>query len=193
MTILPTDALIVVDVQNDFCPGGALPVDEGHHVVPIINLLLRRFDLVVFTRDWHPHNHCSFGDPPEFTDGSWPEHCRANSPGAEFHGDLRVPVDAIIVNKGTDPDQEAYSGFQGTPPLADELRQRGVTRIFVCGLATDYWVKDTALDGLAAGFDVFLVENACRGVNFPEGSVTAAVEEMRRAGIKICWSGDLTQ
>lgn len=189
MKVQATDALVVVDVQNDFCHGGALPVPQGHRVVTIINQLAPKFEHTAFTRDWHPANHCSFSEPPEFVDGSWPVHCVANSPGAEFHGDLHVPSDAIIVDKGTDAEKENYSGFDGTS-LADNLRRHRVERIFVCGLATDYCVKQTALDGLKHGFAVFLVENACRGIGTPE-SVTAAVEEMKRAGIKICWSGDL--
>jgi len=190
MKILPTDALVVVDVQNDFCPGGALAVDEGHRVVPVINQGIPLFRHTVFTRDWHPQDHCSFADPPEFVDGSWPAHCVADSPGAEFHGDLQVPVDALIISKGVDPNREAYSGFSGTP-LAEELRRRDVQRVFVCGLATDYCVKQTALDGLANGFQVFLIENACRGVNFPPGSAARAIEEMKLAGVGVCWSGDL--
>ena len=190
MKILPTDALIVVDVQNDFCPGGALAVDEGHRVVPIVNQVMPLFARVVFTRDWHPEDHCSFADPPEFVDGSWPPHCVADSPGAEFHGDLHVPADALIVSKGTDPEQEAYSGFSGTG-LADDLRRTGVDRIFVCGLATDYCVKETVLDGLKHAFAVTLIENACRGVNFPPGSAAEAIEAMKDAGAHVCWSGDL--
>lgn len=190
MEIQSSDALVVVDVQNDFCPDGALPVDEGNHVVPVINALMPLFGNVVLTRDWHPQDHCSFGDPPEFVDGSWPEHCVEDSPGAEFHGDLLIPSDALIVDKGTDPDVEAYSGFSGTA-LAEELRARGVQRIFVCGLATEYCVRQTALDGLQEGFDVVLVENACRGINFPPGSAALAVEEMKLAGVKVYWSKDL--
>lgn len=190
MYVQPTDALVVVDVQNDFCPGGALAVDEGHKVVPVINKVMPLFDHIVFMRDWHPQNHCSFADPPEFRDGSWPEHCVIGSPGAEFHGDLHVPADALIVSHGSNPNKEAYSGFDGTQ-LADYLRNRGIKRIFVAGLATDYCVKYTALDGVRNGFEVFLIENACRAVNFPPGSAAVAVEEMRRAGVKVCWSGDL--
>lgn len=189
MKVQSTDALVVVDVQNDFCPGGALPVDEGHKVVPVINGLVPRFEHLVFTRDWHPPNHCSFADPPEFIDGSWPEHCVADSPGAEFPGDLFVPAAAFVINKGTEPDREAYSGFSGTD-LAEQLRLRGVHRLFVCGLATDYCVQQTALDGIRNGFEVLLVENACRGVNFPPGSVARAIEEMCQAGVRVCWSGD---
>jgi len=190
MRIQPTDALIVVDVQNDFCPGGALAVDEGDRVSPVINQLMPLFQHVAFTRDWHPEDHCSFADPPDFADGSWPAHCIAHSPGAEFHGDLEVPADAIIVDKGTDPDKEAYSGFSGTA-LAGKLRKRGVRRLFVCGLATEYCVEQTALDGLRNGFKVVLVENACRGVNFPPGSAARAVEEMKAAGVEVHWSKDL--
>ena len=190
MKIQPTDALIVVDVQNDFCPGGALAVDEGDRVAPVINRLMPLFQHAAFMRDWHPEDHCSFADPPDFTDGSWPAHCVANSPGAEFHGDLEVPADAIIVDKGTDPDKEAYSGFSGTA-LAEELRKRGVRRIFVSGLATEYCVEQTALDGLRNGFKVVLVENACRGINFPPGSAARAVEEMKAAGVEVHWSKDL--
>ena len=190
MKVQPSDALIVVDVQNDFCPGGALAVEEGHRVVPPINHVMPLFEHVVFTRDWHPENHCSFADPPEFTDGSWPPHCVADSPGAEFHGDLHVPSDAVIINKAADPDKEAYSGFDGTD-LVQQLRGRKVDRLFVCGLATDYCVKSTAVDGVDNGFTVFLIENACRGVNFPPGFAAQAVEDMKHHGVKICWSGDL--
>ena len=190
MKVLPSDALVVVDVQNDFCPGGALAVDEGAHVVPVINGLMPLFQIIVATRDWHPEDHCSFGDPPEFVDGSWPAHCVANSPGAEFHGDLELPGDAIIVDKGTDPEKEAYSGFSETS-LAEQLCARGIERIFICGLATEYCVQQTAIDGLRNGFKVVLVENACRGINFPPGSAARAVEEMKAAGVEVHWSRDL--
>ena len=190
MKVEPTDALVVVDVQNDFCPGGALPVDEGHRIVPVINKMFPLFSRVVMTRDWHPQDHCSFADPPEFVDGSWPEHCVQDTPGAEFHGDLHVPADAVITDKATEPDREDYSGFSN-PALAGQLRQWGVQRIFVCGLATDYCVKHTALDGVREGLLVFLVENACRGINFPPDATAAAVEEMQQAGVRVCWSGDL--
>ena len=190
MRILPTDALVVVDVQNDFCPSGALAVPEGDRVVPIINDLSARFEHVVFTRDWHPQNHCSFAAPPEFRDGSWPAHCVANSPGAELHGDLHAPSDAIIVNKGADPDREAYSGFSGTD-LEKTLQGFGARRLFVCGLATDYCVKQTALDGVESGFEVFLIEDASRGVNIPPSSTAKALEDMKTAGVKICRSEDL--
>ncbi|HEX73456.1 MAG TPA: nicotinamidase [Candidatus Hydrogenedentes bacterium] len=188
MRVGETDALIVVDVQNDFCPGGALAVPNGDTVVSPINRIMEMFDHLVFSRDWHPRDHCSFSDAPEFCDGSWPQHCVQNSPGAEFHGSLRVPLDAIFVNKGEEPDKEAYSAFsEGT--LAETLRARGVTRVFIAGLATDYCVKSTALDAVRAGFETVLLLDACRGVA-PE-STEAALEEMKAAGVFICKSGDL--
>ena len=188
MTVNDNDALIVVDVQNDFCPGGALPVLGGEGVVRVINPLQLKFDRLIFTRDWHPQDHCSFAQEPTFQDGSWPEHCVEDSPGAEFQGDLHVPSDAIIVNKGTDPDKEAYSGFQDTG-LKERLRDMGVTRVFVVGLALDYCVKATALDALSAGFEVVLVRDGCRSVDDEGGE--AAVVEMEQAGVKICMNADI--
>ncbi len=169
MQIEPKDVLIIVDVQRDFCAGGALAVNDGEDVVPLINALVPKFDIVVFTRDWHPANHCSFAEEPQFIDGSWPAHCIADTPGAEFHPDLIVPDDVLIVSKATDPDKEAYSDFEDTD-LGDELARRGVKRVFVCGIATDYCVKATVLDAVAEGFEVFVIEDACRGVDIPEAS-----------------------
>lgn len=180
--IQPTDALIVVDVQNDFCPGGALAVAEGDAVVPLINGLVARFRVRVFTRDWHPPDHCSFADDPQFVDGSWPVHCVCDTPGAAFHPGLAVPDDAIVVNKATDREPDSYSGFDGTA-LADQLRAEGVERVFVLGLATDYCVKATALDAHAAGFDVYVLTDACRAVDNPPGTGAAALAEMERAGV----------
>ncbi len=190
MNIKPTDALIVVDVQRDFCPGGAMAVQEGELVVPVINKLIPKFDHVFFTQDWHPANHCSFAEEPEFQDQSWPPHCVQDTAGAELNPDLEVPADALIVKKGTTPDKDAYSGFDGTG-LGEDLRTKQVTRLFVTGLATDYCVKATVLDGLANGFTVVLVQNACRGVDVPEGTAVEAVLEMQRAGALLCDSGDL--
>lgn len=183
MKVNDNDALIVVDVQNDFCPGGSLAVLGGDGVVRVINGLQHKFDLVFFTRDWHPEDHCSFSAAPTFQDGSWPAHCVQDSPGAEFHGDLHVPLDAPIISKGRDPDQEAYSGFQGTD-LADRLRAGGITRVFVAGLATDYCVKATALDALHAGFETVLVEDGCRGVD--DDASAQAIAALREAGVSLC-------
>lgn len=172
------DAVIVVDVQNDFCPGGALAVPEGDEVIPSLNALLRRADcLIVATRDWHPAKHCSF--TPQ--GGIWPAHCVAETWGADFHPALDHSRLQVIVSKATVPDQEAYSGFEGTA-LAEILRQRGVKRVLVGGLATDYCVKATALDARKAGFEVIVLEDAIRGVEVKPGDCERAVEEMRRAG-----------
>ena len=189
MKVSESDALIVVDVQNDFCPGGALPVLGGEGVVRVINPLQMKFDKLYFTRDWHPQDHCSFSDEPTFTDKSWPPHCVQDSPGAEFHGDLHVPSDAAIISKGMDAEQEAYSGFEGTD-LAEQLRADGVTRVYVAGLATDYCVKATALDALQEGFETLLVEDGCRGVN--DETSAQALAEMRAAGVIFCKGGDIT-
>ena len=190
MKIESTDAMIVVDVQNDFCPGGALAVAGGDEIVPLINGLVRRFRHSVFTRDWHPADHCSFEDPPRFVDGSWPAHCVQDTAGAVFHTDLLVPDRVMVVSKATGPSKEAYSGFDDTT-LAEDLRAHGVTRLFVCGLATDYCVKATALDGLKAGFDVVIVEDACRGVDNPPGAAAAALDAMRAAGAVVCGAEDV--
>ncbi|MCP4644390.1 MAG: nicotinamidase [bacterium] len=187
MDVCSSDAIIVVDVQNDFCPGGALGVTGGDAIVPVINGLLMKFEHFVFTRDWHPQDHCSFSDEPEFIDGSWPVHCVQDSPGAAFHGDLHVPLNATVVSKATDAEAEEYSSFQASS-LAEDLRAKGVTRVFVCGLATDYCVRATALDALKEGFDVIVLEDACRGVDVPAGSAQAAIDEMRQAGVTVCGS-----
>lgn len=188
MRVSETDALIVVDVQNDFCPGGALAVLGGEGVVRVINPLQMKFDKLYFTRDWHPEDHCSFSDAPAFTDKSWPAHCVQDSPGAEFHGDLHVPSDATIISKGTDANKEAYSGFEGTD-LEARLRAAGVTRIFVAGLATDYCVKATAIDAVKAGFDVVLVQDGCRGV--ADATSAEALKAMTDAGVLFCRGGDV--
>lgn len=190
MDVRPTDALIITDVQNDFCPGGALAVAGGDEVVPVINSLIPLFSHVVYTRDWHPEGHVSFSKDPRFVDKSWPDHCVQNTPGAGFHPDLVRVEGAIIVSKGSDPRKEAYSSFQDSS-LAGDLAQAGVTRVFFCGLATDYCVKHSALDALKAGFEVVVLEDACRGVDVPPGTAAAALEEMRLAGAVIARSEEL--
>lgn len=172
------DAVIVVDVQNDFCPGGALPVADGDEVVPPLNELFRRTNcLIVATRDWHPTNHCSFTDQG----GSWPVHCVADTSGADFHPNLDESQLHVIVSKATSPDQDAYSGFQGTS-LATLLQERGVKRVLIGGLATDYCVKATAIDARQAGFEVIVLEDAIRGVEINPGDCAQAMNEMRQAG-----------
>lgn len=190
MQVNQTDALIVVDVQNDFCVGGALAVREGDAAVPVINRISARFSRIFYTRDWHPANHCSFSDAPEFVDKSWPPHCVQDTPGAEFHPDLYMADDAVVISKGADPDREAYSGFDGTD-LAEQLRDAGIRRVFVCGLATDYCVRATVLDALSEGFEAVLVEDACRGVDIPAGNAAAAIAEMGKAGAAVVHSREI--
>ena len=186
-----SDAMIAVDIQNDFCPGGALGVPDGDAVVPIINGLITYFRTLIFSRDWHPANHVSFSATPQFTDKSWPVHCVAGTKGAAFHRDLRIPTDAIIINKATSTDREAYSAFQDTN-LANSLRKQGIHRLFIAGLATDYCVKHTALDALSFGFEVIVIRDGIRGVDVPAGSAASAIQTMRKAGIQIVDSSEIT-
>lgn len=176
-------ALIVVDVQNDFTPGGALPVKDGEKVIEPLNKYVGIFQRIgvpiIFTRDWHPKNHISFAE----RGGPWPPHCVQNANGAEFHKDLRIPEGAIVISKATDPDEEGYSGFQGTE-LGSILRRKGITKLFVGGLATDYCVKSTILDALKEGFRVYFLSDASMAVNVRPGDSERAVEEMVRNGAK---------
>jgi nicotinamidase/pyrazinamidase len=172
------NALIIVDVQNDFCPGGALAVPDGDAVVPVINGLMDRTPFVVATQDWHPVDHCSF----VANGGIWPPHCVAGTSGAELHSGLRHDRISLRIQKATAPDPDAYSGFQGTD-LAEQLRARGIDEVMVVGLATDYCVKATALDALATGFRVTVHADACRAVNVNPGDGERALDEMRKAGV----------
>ena len=176
-------ALIVVDVQNDFCPGGSLAVERGDEVVAPLNRLIEEFlergEPVFKSRDWHPARTKHFAD----YGGTWPVHCVQNTRGAEFHKDLLDDPRIQIISKGTG-DEDSYSAFDGTK-LADLLRAEGVTELFVGGLATDYCVKNTVLDALRAGFKVRALTDAMRAVNLRPGDDARAVEEMRRAGAEI--------
>lgn len=174
------EALIIVDVQNDFCPGGTLAVPGGDAVVPVINGLIDRFPLVVVTQDWHPSNHCSFVEQG----GIWPPHCVAGTYGAELHPDLRADSIDVRVRKATTPEADAYSGFQGTD-LAKQLRSQGVDGVTVVGLATDYCVKATALDAKAAGFQVTVLAEACRAVDVNPGDGERALDEMGVGGVTV--------
>jgi nicotinamidase/pyrazinamidase len=175
------DALILVDVQNDFLPGGSLGVPGGDEIVPVLNRLIatfvRRGLPVVATRDWHPANHCSFRD----RDGPWPPHCVAGSSGAAFAPSLALPDSATVVSKATDANEDAYSGFGGTE-LDALLRDARVRRLFVGGLATDYCVLNTVRDGLANGYGVMLLTDAIRAVDVEPGDGERAIAEMARLG-----------
>ena len=178
------DALIVVDVQNDFLPGGALAVNDGDAVIPLINECMQLFAAgrlsIYATRDWHPDDHCSFTE----NGGIWPKHCVADSPGAQFAESLVFPEDVTIVSKGTVSEKEAYSGFQGTG-LSDQLQEKGVERLIVGGLATDYCVLHTVNDALENGFDVVILTNAIRAVDLNSGDGDRAIESMLGRGAKI--------
>ena len=172
-------ALLIVDFQNDFTPGGALGVPEGDTIAPKINALAASgdYELVIATRDWHPADHDSFAAQG----GPWPVHCVAGTQGAQLHPDLdRTKVD-IVVDKGQAVDTNGYSGFEGTD-LQEILRERGITQVTVVGLATDYCVKNTALDALRAGFQVTVDSSAARGVEVQPGDSEAALAEIRAAG-----------
>jgi nicotinamidase/pyrazinamidase len=173
------EALVIVDFQNDFTPGGALAVPHGDEVAERLNALAGSgdFDLVVATRDWHPADHGSF----EARGGIWPEHCVAGTPGAELHPALDAARVDVIVDKGRDPATEGYSGFDGTD-LGALLRERGIDRVTVAGLATDYCVRATALDALREGFAVTLDTAASRGIDAEAGDVDRALDEVRAAG-----------
>lgn len=177
------DALVIVDVQNDFLPGGNLAVESGDEVVGVLNAYIERFrdaHLPVYaTRDWHPDTHCSFRD----FGGIWPPHCIAGSTGAMFPSSLALPSDATIVSKAVSREKDAYSGFEGTG-LAEQLRARRIKRLFVGGLATDYCILNTVLDALGEGFDVALLRDAVRAVNLQPGDGEAAVERMQRQGAR---------
>lgn len=184
------DAIIVVDAQNDFFPGGALEVTGGETIVPVINSLLPRFQYQVFTRDWHPPGHATFEDPPQFHDYSWPHHAVQRTEGAAYHPDLNVPDSALHILKGTHPSWESYSGFTAEElDLALWLRNRGVRRTFITGLATDYCVKNTALDACEAGFQVVVVQDAVRGVA-PE-TTSSALQEVQEAGAVLVPSSEI--
>ena len=182
ITVDKTTALVVVDVQKDFCPGGALAVTDGDKVIPVLNEYIERFSKarapIIFTRDWHPANHNSFKEQG----GPWPPHCVQNSNGAKFHSNLNIPPEGEIVSKA-DKKDEAYSFFQGTD-LATKLHQRGIEKLLVGGLATDYCVKETVLDGLKYGFKMFHLDDASRGVNLQPDDSEQALKEMVAKGAR---------
>lgn len=184
MDLNPRDALIVVDVQNDFLPGGALPVAHGNEVIAPLNECIRAFQahgLPVFaTRDWHPADHCSFRS----RGGPWPSHCIAGTAGAAFAKALALPAETRIISKATSSEAEAYSGFEGTS-LSEQLRALDCRRVLIGGLATDYCVKRTALDACAFGLQVVVLSNAVRAVDAQRGDGQQALSEMRARGVRL--------
>lgn len=191
-------ALIVVDIQNDFCPGGVLAVPDGDAIIPAANSLLAAYPISVLTQDWHPLNHCSFASakslPPFSLDTSaeppnvlWPDHCVAGTKGADFHPALQSWKARFIIRKGTRKELDSYSAFfenDGVTPtgLSGLLSSLGIQRVLVCGLATDYCVKATALDARRVGFKVVIVEDAIKGIDANPGDIDKAKNQMRDAG-----------
>ena len=203
-------ALILVDIQNDFMPRGALPVRDGDAVVEVANRLQPHFDLVVATQDWHPPNHGSFAvnhpgrEPGEVIDLDgieqilWPVHCVQSTSGAEFHPTLDTGRVDRIFHKGTDPGIDSYSGFfdnghRKSTGLDDFLEEKGVSDVYVLGLATDYCVKFTALDAVRLDYNACLIEDGCRGVDLRPGDVSRAVQVMEAAGVQIVRSSELIE
>lgn len=200
----PRDALIVIDVQNDFCPGGALAVPAGDAVVPVINRLVPSFGQIVLTQDWHPPGHSSFAsahpgrapfesvDMPYGAQTLWPDHCVQGSAGADFHPGLDTAAAQLVVRKGFRPEIDSYSAFfendRTTPTgLRGYLGERGLARVFLAGLATDYCVFYSALDARRIGLDVVLVADACRAIDL-DGSRDRALAGMAAAGVKLAAS-----
>ena len=186
MDVEPSDALIVVDVQNDFLPGGALGVAQGHRVLDPINRTMPLFDYVVATRDWHPREHPHF----EEHGGIWPYHCVQNTPGAQFSDRLDLTHVDEVLSKGAHTHSHGYSAFDATI-LEERLRQRDVRRVFVCGLATDYCVKATALEAAANGFQTVVLTDAIAAVNLQPGDEEAALAEMQSHGVRFASTADL--
>jgi nicotinamidase/pyrazinamidase len=193
------DVLLVVDVQNDFMPGGALAVPDGDGILPVVNALARQFANVVLTQDWHPPRHISFasshpGRQPferiRLRYGEqvlWPDHCVQGTAGAALHADLAIAHAQLVVRKGYHPDVDSYSAFveadgQHTTGLAGYLRERGIRRVFLCGLATDFCVAWSAVDGRKAAFEITVIEDACRAID-TGGSLVAAWQNMQKAGV----------
>lgn len=202
-----TSALLIIDCQRDFCPGGALPVAGGHEIMPLINDLQSRFSHVILTQDWHPADHSSFasqheGFAPfqtvEMDYGPqvlWPDHCVQGSPGAEFHEGLEIARAQLILRKGFRREVDSYSAFfendkRTRTGLEGYLREHGIGRLYLCGLATDYCVAFSSLDARACGFETHVVVDACRGIDL-EGSLERQMKAMRQAGIGLITSAQI--
>ncbi len=195
------NALIIVDVQNDFCPGGTLAVPDGNKIIPVINKISSKFYKVIATQDWHPSNHISFAKTHnkklyekikigKIEQTLWPQHCVQQTFGADFHKELNLENIYLILRKGTNPNIDSYSAFlendkKTETGLHHYLKGLKIKDIFICGLATDYCVFFTAMDGKKLGFSVYVILDASKGVNVPEGNVENALKEMKKNGIKI--------
>ena len=186
-------ALVLVDIQNDFCPGGALAVPEGDKIIPVVNRLMPLFPLVFATEDWHPSNHISFKE----RGGPWPPHCVQQTTGAELHPGIDQTEIDLLLRKATTPDRDAYSGFEASDEMGrsldEALKQNGVKTIYVTGLATDYCVRATVLDGLKNGYEVVVVTDAMRAVEVNPGDGERAMEEMSSKGARLITSRDIIQ
>jgi nicotinamidase/pyrazinamidase len=208
MENLHSKALIIIDIQNDFVPGGSLAVAEGDAIIPLVNELQNRFENIIATQDWHPANHCSFAANHEGKkvgelleiDGlmqvMWPIHCVQNTRGAELVADLNTEKVMRIFHKGTDSNIDSYSGVfdngrRKATGMADFLREKGISDVYVVGLATDYCVKFTALDFADLGFNTFLIKDACRAVNLQAGDEESALLECVKAGVNVIESVDI--
>jgi nicotinamidase/pyrazinamidase len=200
--------LLVIDVQKDFCPGGALAVNGGDRIIPLINKIMEKFERVVATQDWHPVEHTSFAvnhkgkkvlDTVEvhgITQVLWPEHCVQGTEGADFHPDLEKRYFNLILRKGMNPELDSYSAFfendkTTSTGLEYYLKGLGLSHVYICGLATDYCVYYSAMDALKLGFQTLLIEDATQGVDLPSGSVANAIAQMKNAGIKVIGSSEL--
>ncbi|MFD2201356.1 bifunctional nicotinamidase/pyrazinamidase [Shivajiella indica] len=203
-------ALIIVDMQNDFTPGGALAVEDGDQIIPIINRIQDEFDFIVATQDWHPADHGSFAANHsgkkigDFIDLNgvqqilWPIHCVQESFGADFHPDIEMGKWKAVFQKGTNPKVDSYSGFfdnnrQGDTGLSTYLKSNKISEIFVCGLAADYCVKFTVLDGIMEGFKTNLIKDATKAVNLKPGDFEASLKEMKEAGASIVSSNEICE
>jgi nicotinamidase/pyrazinamidase len=207
MQIAPHAALLVIDVQNDFTPGGQLAVPEGDLIVPLINRLSSLFKQVIVAQDWHPAGHASFASShpgrkpydviqlPYGEQTLWPDHCVQATPGAEFHAGLDLPHAQLIIRKGCNPDIDSYSAFleadrATTTGLAGYLKERGIDTVYMVGLALDFCVMFSALDARAAGFNAIVITDACRAIDL-NGSLAAAIERMQVAGVQLIPSSEL--
>ena len=184
-------ALILVDIQNDFCPGGALAVNGGDQIVPAVNRLIPEFPLVISTQDWHPENHISFKEQG----GPWPPHCVQGTRGAELHSDLKTDTIAHYLRKASSPDKDDYSEFAGKDDrgrsLDEVLKSHGVKKLYAVGLATDYCVLETVIDGLRLGYEVYAVTDAMRAVNVNPADGEAALQKMARSGAHLVTSDEV--